>query len=346
MSRPGVLVVHNRYQERGGEDSVFEAEAALLEAHGHHVERLVFDNRELSSPLSLRRSLQLGVETVWSRSARRRLRDALATFGPDVAYFHNTFPQISPAAYAVGREAGAAVVQTLHNYRLICPAALLYREGRVCEDCVGQPVPIAALRHACYRGSRSQTGAAVAMLMAHRLRGTWRRDVDRYIAPSAFLKHKLVEGGLPAERIVVKPNFVAPDPGSKPGQGDYALFVGRLTETKGIACLLNAYALDKSLPPLQIGGRRRAGAAGRSRRGTGRPHHLLRPAGARGRHGRDGRGARPRLPLPLVRELPGNDRGGVRVRPAGRRLTHRCCERADSTTAAPASYSRRATRPT
>lgn len=254
MSGPAVLVVHNRYQERGGEDAVFEAEMALLEAHGHAVRRLVFDNRDLPVQPSPRQSLAIAFDTVWSRRARARIRDAIAAFHPQVVHFHNTFPLVSPAVYPVCREAGAAVVQTLHNYRLICPGALLYRDGHPCEDCVGRALPLAGLGHACYRGSRVQTGVVAAMLVAHRLRGTWRSDVDRYVAPSAFLKRKLIEGGLPEERIVVKPNFVDPDPGAKQEPGGYVLFAGRLTETKGIETLLAAYAQRAELPPLHAAG--------------------------------------------------------------------------------------------
>ncbi|HLF70736.1 MAG TPA: glycosyltransferase [Dehalococcoidia bacterium] len=254
MNRRSVLFVHNRYQERGGEDAVFEAEASLMEANGHRVGRLVFDNRDLPEAPSMVDALRLGVETVWSRPARRRLKQALAEFAPEVVHFHNTFPQVSPAAYSVCHDAGAAVVQTLHNYRLVCANGLLYRDGAPCEECAGRRVALPALRHACYRGSRAQTGAVVSMLALHRLRGTWRRDVDLYIAPSEFLRDKLIEGGLPAERIAVKPNFLEPDPGPKTCAGDYALFVGRLTASKGVETLLEAYRRRDDLPPLHVAG--------------------------------------------------------------------------------------------
>ena len=168
MSRRGhshsVLFVHNRYLERGGEDSVFEAESALLEARGHRVERLVFDNGELPSKPGVLDKLRMAAETVWSVPAQRRLRRSIESFRPDVVHFHNTLPQVSPAAYRTAHQAGAAVVQTLHNFRLVCPSGLLYRDGRPCESCVGG-LPLAAVTHACYRGSRQQTAAVAAMLV-------------------------------------------------------------------------------------------------------------------------------------------------------------------------------------
>ncbi len=120
-----VLFVHNRYQERGGEDTVFEAESALLEARGHRVERLLFDNRDLVSERSPTSSLRLAVETVWSGPARQTLTALAEQFQPDVVHFHNTLPKVSPAAYGAAKKAGAAVVQTLHNFRMGCPSGLM-----------------------------------------------------------------------------------------------------------------------------------------------------------------------------------------------------------------------------
>ena len=250
-----VLFVHNRYQERGGEDSVFEAESALLEARGHRVERLLFDNRDLLSETSTTGSLLLAVETIWSRPAREKLTGLADQFQPDVVHFHNTLPKVSPAAYGAAKKAGAAVVQTLHNFRMSCLSGLMYRRGSPCEDCHGQAVPWQGVVHGCYRGSRAQTGVVASMLTLHRLRGTYRRDVDLYLAPSEFLRQKAIQSGLEPDSVVLKPNFLSPDPGAKPEGGDYALFVGRLTETKGIRSLLKAYELrDSGLPELRVAG--------------------------------------------------------------------------------------------
>ena len=248
-----ILFVHNKYQERGGEDSVFEVESALMESRGHRVGRLVFDNSEIPANPSPLHKLKLASEAVWSRAAQKRLQQAIDEFRPDVVHFHNTLPQVSPAAYRVAKRNGAAVVQTLHNFRLICPSGLMYRDGKPCETCVGQKVPLSSIVHACYRGSRAQSATVAAMLTVHRAIGTWERDVDLYLSPSAFLRDKVVAAGLPAEKIMVKPNFLYPDPGEGDHRGMYVLFASRITETKGIETLLQAYERHpEGLPPLWV----------------------------------------------------------------------------------------------
>ncbi len=249
-----ILLVHNRYQEGGGEDVVFEAEAGLLERRGHSVTRLVFDNASISDQRALLTTAHLAASTVWSRSASQRVRHATRDARAEVVHFHNTFPLVSPAAYSAAKAEGAAVVQTLHNYRLLCPSAVFFRAGHVCEDCLGRTPPWPSVVHGCYRGSRPQTAAVATMLTVHRLRRTWSRDVDLFIALTEFARQKFIAGGLSAERVVVKPNFVAPDPGAKTEMGDFFLFVGRLTEEKGIPLLIRAWTEYDALPPLRIVG--------------------------------------------------------------------------------------------
>jgi glycosyltransferase involved in cell wall biosynthesis len=179
--------------------------------------------------------------TVWNRSSYRELRALVRKEQPDVAHFHNTFPLISPAGYYAIKTEGMPVVQTLHNYRLVCPNALFFRDGHACEDCLGKTPPWPGVLHACYRGSRRASGAVAAMLTAHRLLRTWTRMVDVYIALTEFARDKFVQGGLPAERIVVKPNFLHPDPEPEEKWEDNALFVGRLSVEKGVDVLLAAW---------------------------------------------------------------------------------------------------------
>jgi glycosyltransferase involved in cell wall biosynthesis len=245
-----VLIVHNYYQQAGGEDQVFAAESDLLEARGHRVLRYSLHNDQVDDMnfLSLARS------TVWSSSSYRELRIIIRQESPQVAHFHNTFPLISPAAYYAARAEGVPVVQTLHNYRLLCPNALFFRDGRVCEDCLGKAVPWPGVVHACYRGSRVATGAVTAMLAVHRALRTWTEMVDVYVALTDFARDKFIEGGLPEEKIVVKPNFIHPDPGAGEGRGGYALFVGRLSQEKGIDTLLAAWEQLGEKVPLKIVG--------------------------------------------------------------------------------------------
>jgi glycosyltransferase involved in cell wall biosynthesis len=232
-----VLLVHNFYQQPGGEDQVFADEGTLLEAHGHTVARFTMDNDAIEGM----GKVELARKTIWNNDSRQKLCDAARAIKADIVHFHNTFPLVSPAGYYGAHDAGAAVVQTLHNYRLLCPAATFYREGQVCEKCLGRAVPAPAVRYKCYRGSRVASAAIASMLTFHRMKGTWQQQVDLYIALTEFAKSKYIAGGLPAQKIAVKPNFVDPDPGIGAGASDFVLFVGRLTDEKGVPTLLKAW---------------------------------------------------------------------------------------------------------
>jgi glycosyltransferase involved in cell wall biosynthesis len=243
-------MIHNRYQQAGGEDIVFAAEAALLRERGHEVVEYVESNERINRMSWLAATAQV----IWSRPSHQELLQVLDDACPDVAHFHNTFLLISPSAYFACRKAGVPVIQTLHNYRLLCPAATCFRDSHVCEDCVGKRLPWPGVVHACYHGSRSQTGVIAVMLTTHRWLRTWQRRVDVYIALTEFSRNKFVEGGLPARKIVVKPNFLHPDPGPGEKRRGYALFVGRLSPEKGLDILLAAWERLGGKVPLKIAG--------------------------------------------------------------------------------------------
>jgi glycosyltransferase involved in cell wall biosynthesis len=245
-----VLVAHNAYQHAGGEDIVFRNETQLLRQHGHEVFEYLDDNRRVSALGKVR----LGIETMWSGSSYKKLSAVLAECRPDVAHFHNTFPLISPSAYYAAKRHGVAVVQTLHNFRLLCPNAIFLRNGRICEDCLGKNVALPGVIHGCYRGSRIASAGVAAMVAMHRTLGTWNNAVDLYIALSEFARSKFIQGGLPAEKVVVKPNGLAEDPGPGPGDGNFALYAGRLSAEKGIGILLSAWSRIGRDLPLKIVG--------------------------------------------------------------------------------------------
>jgi glycosyltransferase involved in cell wall biosynthesis len=233
-----ILLCHNYYQLPGGEDECFSDEGRLLEANGHEVVRFTRRNEEIHEM----GRFELACKTLWNSDTYRRLRELMRCEQPALMHCTNTFPLISPSAYYAARAEGVAVVQALHNYRLLCPAAMLLRDGRVCEDCLGKSIPLPAVVHGCYRNSRAASAVVTALLTSHRSIGTWRKLVDAYYTPSRFTRNKYVEGGFPKERIGVVPSFVEPDPGPGSGQGGYATFVGRLTAEKGLATLLDAWS--------------------------------------------------------------------------------------------------------
>ncbi len=250
-----IVIVHNFYQQPGGEDEVVRAEIALLRNAGHEVLTYFRHNDEIPAQRFSR--FALPITTVWSRHSHKVISGLLREHRPSVVHFHNTFPLISPSAYYAARSLDVPVIQTLHNYRLLCPGANLLRDGRPCEDCVGKAVPLPALKHGCYRESRAASAAVIGMLATHRGIGTYAQVVDRFIALSEFSKSKFVEGGLPGDRIAVKPNCVYPEPefhDTGTDSRDFALFIGRFSEEKGIGTFVDALKLLKSEIPVRIVG--------------------------------------------------------------------------------------------
>lgn len=231
-----ILQVHNFYQQPGGEDQVFNTEGELLAAQGNEVVRYTRHNDDVNHL----NWITAATATLWCGASYRELRQLIRRERPAIAHVHNTFPLISPAVYYAARAEGVPVVQTLHNYRLICPNAILFRSGHVCEDCLGRLTPWPGVANGCYRGSRLATGVTAAMLGLHRALRTWQRQVSVYICMTEFARSKFTEAGIPRERIVVKPHFVR-DPGVGTGDGGYAMFVGRLTAEKGVETLLRAW---------------------------------------------------------------------------------------------------------
>ena len=210
-----VLLAHNYYRSAwpSGEGAVFRHERALLEAHGIEVVPFERANDDIDDT-SLGTGIAMALDATWSRRTARDLEDVLRKAAPDVAHFHNTFPLISPSAYATCRRYGVPVVQTLHNFRLICPSGLLYRDGAPCELCVGSSL-VPAIRYRCYHDSRAASAAVVGMLTVNRLAGSYARNVDRYIVLTRFAARLFARGGLPEEKLCVKPN-------SSRGSGAYA----------------------------------------------------------------------------------------------------------------------------
>ncbi len=234
MGHLRVLVCHNRYQQRGGEDSVFESEVALLRSYGNTVQVFERDNAGLDQS----GRFSAAINTIWSNRSIGDFENMIHEFKPDVVHVHNTFARISPSIYWAANRLKVPVVQTLHNFRLICPQAMLLRNGKVCEDCIGK-IPWRGVVRACFRESKAQTAVLAGMITVHRIAGTWQNKVTRYIALNEFCRQKFIEGGLPAGRIVVKPNFVDFDAPANVLRSGF-LFVGRLSSEKGVDVLVAA----------------------------------------------------------------------------------------------------------
>ncbi len=245
-----ILVCHNYYQQRGGEDCSFEQEAELLESHGHHVVRYTVHNEDVRG----QGRLALAAKSIWSRGVYREVQAMIRRERPDLMHCTNTFPLLSPAIYYAAQRLQVPVVQSLRNYRLSCPNAQFLRDGKVCEDCLNKLIPWPAIQHGCYRDDRLATLAVSAMLVSHRLWRTWERQVTLFYTLSEFARQKLISAGLPEDRLLVKPNFTAPDVRVGTGAGGYAVYVGRLSPEKGLPTLLSAWSqLDLNLPLKIVG---------------------------------------------------------------------------------------------
>jgi glycosyltransferase involved in cell wall biosynthesis len=239
-----VLLLHNRYQIPGGEDMAVRQECAMLRAAGFTVDLLEANNDAIGSAAQ---KIKAAIQVPYSFSARQMVSDRILAFRPEIVHVHNFFPTLTPSVYDACRGAGVPVVQTLHNYRLMCANGLLFREGHVCTECLGRTFPLPAIRHGCYRDSRLGSAAVAAMIGIHRIRNTWIQRVDRFIALTEFARGLFAtEAGIPREKIAVKPN-AAPDPGLGDGCGGYALYVGRFSREKGIEIVLEAATQESGL---------------------------------------------------------------------------------------------------
>jgi glycosyltransferase involved in cell wall biosynthesis/GT2 family glycosyltransferase len=244
-----ILACHEFYRQFGGEDQSFLDEVSVLRSKGHEVIEYTRRYDEIAS------SGQIGtaLRSVWNAGAYRDLRSIIQRERPDLLHCTNLFPLISPAAYYAAHDEGVPVVQALRNYRLVCPSATLVRNGELCELCLGKVVPWPAVRYGCYQKSRLGSAVVVTTFGIHNVKRTW-QQVDCFYTPSHFARSVFIRAGIPAEQIEVKPNSVVPDPGVGPGDGGYALFVGRLAPEKGIGTLLKAWAeLELDLPLRVVG---------------------------------------------------------------------------------------------
>jgi len=239
-----VLLVHNRYRHAGGEERHVDLLETSLTAHGISVERFERDSTLLE--LSRAARLRVAATLTYSRGAEHEFARFLASSRPDVVHVHNIWPLLTPAVLRAASRSGSAVVMTMHNYRFACPAGTLLRGGKVHEDCIDGSSLRCGLRNA--RGRRGESLAyGIAIELQRRLR-LLERWVDRFVAPSEFLRRMMVRAGLRGDRISVVRYGVPVDGEQPPAAGGGFLYAGRLSPEKGVEVLLAAAQLAPELP--------------------------------------------------------------------------------------------------
>jgi glycosyltransferase involved in cell wall biosynthesis len=248
-----VVVAHNRYREAipSGENVIVDTEIAQLTAAGVEVLPFLRSSDSIGELPPLQKAL-LPISPIYGRQAQLDLAALLTAERPDVVHLHNPYPLLSPWIVKTAHAHGVPVVQTVHNYRQVCSSGLYFRDGHNCQDCRGKAFGWPAVQHKCYRGSAAQSALMATTLAVHR--PTW-KSVDRFIALTDGIQAHLLDYGIPAEKIVVKPNGL-PDPGDPAPLGTGFLYAGRLSPEKGLGLLLEAWRRhpDGSLGPLRIAG--------------------------------------------------------------------------------------------
>ena len=235
-----ILIAHNLYQQPGGEDAVVKDEFRLLKDFGEDVHLYERSNLEFDK-MSWFKKLRLLLEGGWSRDSYRDMRALLKKIRPDVVHFHNIFYILTPSVYQACRDENIPVVESLHNFRLLCSNALLFRDNKICEECIEGKNLNRGIYYRCFKRSRLLTVVVVHMMKQYWRKGTWINLVDHYIMASEFGRQKHIAAGIPKEKISVKPHVVYPDL-PKPNQDEgYVLCVGRLSEEKGVRTLLEAW---------------------------------------------------------------------------------------------------------
>lgn len=252
--KQNILIVHNYYQIPGGEDAVVANEKKMLDEHGHKVILYSRNNAELKQMSKLKK-LALPITTIFNPGTYIKVKNLIKTENIEVVHVHNTFNLISPAVYYAARVMKVPVVQTIHNFRLLCPGATFYRDGYICEDCVKLGLKC-AVKHSCYRGSKIQTLACVLSTWFHRMTGIYRKI--NYICLTEFNKIKLLElKQINPEMVFVKTNFIESKGDFIPEEDreDQFVFAGRLDKLKGVDILFEAWkSMGDTAPKLIVCG--------------------------------------------------------------------------------------------
>ncbi len=238
-----ILQIHNSYSLGGGEDTVLEQERLLLTLHGHQVKQFQMKNDTSDKLGSLKDAVLL------KNNARSvsLLNKIVKAFRPDICHVHNVFWKVTPGIFSFLKDQGIPMVMTIHNYRLLCTNGYFFRDGHICEDCISGPRS-QSLQHRCFDKSFLKTWFMQRAIEHHWKKQTWTNVIDRYICLTSFAKEKHVEGGIPTDKISIKPNFIA-DPELPVSYEETFLFVGRFGKVKGADYV---WALAQRYPELKI----------------------------------------------------------------------------------------------
>lgn len=250
MKKQKVLIVHNYYQLPGGEDTVVENEKNMLLENGHDVVLYTRHNDEIKSKGILGK-LMLPFDTIFSFKTYREVKKKIKEESINIVHVHNTLPLVSPSVYYSAKHCKVPVIQTIHNFRLLCPAATFTRDNKICEECIEKSL-ICSIKNKCYRGSLIQSVLSAFTLSFHRLIGTYNK-IDNYIVLTEFNKSKLMNL-VSEDKISIKPNFVKrSNEIVENNNKEYFLFLGRIDELKGVRILVEAWKEINSSKLLIVG---------------------------------------------------------------------------------------------
>ena len=253
MDKPTILMCHNFYSRPGGENSVYEQQRRGLRSRGHRVVELNRDNSTLTGASSLKKASAM-IGSYYSRATLRDVQAIIEREKPDLALVQNTFPLLSPSLYRAISANRIPIIQAVYNYRLVCANAHLYTNGRICERCVAGS-HLHAVANRCYRGSTLMSAWYASILKLHQSLDTFNKTIDRFMVPDRFAVSKLSGGGISPEKIRVNVNpFFVKDYSPSTTVGDYALYVGRLNEQKGVRTLVRAVSRAGGKSALVIAG--------------------------------------------------------------------------------------------
>lgn len=264
-----ILQVNKYHYPRGGADRYYLDLGERLELSGHDVAYFAmkhpnnkpsiwekyFVSRVSYNESVWRYALKIPGRTIYSLAAKKKFKQLVKDFRPDIIHIHNIYHQISPSILDVAYKAGIPVVMHLHDYKLVCPNHALFVHNKVCQKCLGKNY-CPCIKNRCVKDSfGASLLAALEMYLHHRVLKIYKKKINIFLSPSFFLKNLLVSAGWPEDKIKVINNPFRSDlePTGDINREDYFLFYGRLSSEKGIDIAIKAVRANTELK-LKIAG--------------------------------------------------------------------------------------------